>query len=162
MEAKPGSASKLPSDERVRWFEASYRVTLPHDFVAFLRTSNGAVPLDSVFDQGGRERLIERFLPLLDRPKDDPVHSPYDITAVLSQLDTRLVDDPDLVGMNVIPFAALFAGDFVCLDYRGQTTSPAIAVWDHEQSDDLAPHLEKVADSFGAFLGMLRKPSVEV
>jgi hypothetical protein len=79
-----------PNDERLRWFETSHRVTLPEDFAAFLRTANGAVPLGFVFDQEGRERLIERFLPLLDGPKDDPVRGRYDITVDLSQVDSRL------------------------------------------------------------------------
>ncbi len=144
-----------------RWFEKAYRVTLPDAFAALLRTANGGVPVASVFDQAGRERLIERFLPLLSNPKDEAVSGWCDITVVVTQLDSRLIDDPDLVGMNVIPIAALFGGDFACLNYRTDRSRPAVAVWDHEQSDEFAPHLEKVADSFDAFLRTLKRPRVE-
>ena len=64
------------------------------------------------------ELLIERFLCLLEDSEDDDENGWYDIEVVLSDIDTRLTDDEDLTGINVIPFAVLFAGDFLCLDFR--------------------------------------------
>jgi hypothetical protein len=154
----PGTALPPPSEDRIRWFEESYRVKLPSEYLELLRTANGAVPRDRVFSQGHKERSIERFLPLLEAPGDNREMGWYDLTSVLTQLDARLVDREDLVGMNVIPIAALFGGDFVCLDYRGGGAAPTVAVWDHEQSEELAPHLEEVADSFESFLRVLDKP----
>jgi len=133
-------------------------VKLPSAYLELLRTANGAVPRERAFSQGDKERSIERFLPLLEAPGDDREMGWYDVTSVLTQLDARLVDRDDLVGMNVIPIAALFGGDFVCLDYRDGRAAPTVAVWDHEQSDELAPHLDKVADSFESFLRLLHHP----
>ena len=67
------------------------------------------------------ELLIERFLCLLEDPEDDDENGWYDIEVVLSDIDTRLTDDEDLTGINIIPFAVLFAGDFLCLDFRENT-----------------------------------------
>lgn len=149
------TALVAPTDDRIRWFETTYRVKLPDDYVAAIKAGNGAVPSRKTFFQGKRERLIERMLCLLPNPKDDHVNGWYDMTVVVSQLDARLIDDENLVGMNVIPFAVLFAGDYVCLDFRANPEAPAIAVWDHERSDEFQPVLETIAPSFTAFDDML-------
>ena len=155
MDFEQGTTLALPTDDRIRWFEATYRVKLPDDYVAALKAGNGAIPSRKTFHQGKRERLIERMLCLLPNPKNDQANGWYDLTVVISQLDARLIDDENLVGMNVIPLAVLFAGDYVCLDYRGNPNAPVIAVWDHERSDEFQPVLETVAPSFTEFDNML-------
>mgnify|MGYP004591174143 CR=1 FL=1 len=143
-----------PSSERIKWFEKTYRVELPVEYKEFLSKYNGCRPLTNIIKTNKNDYVIERFLCLLDRPKDNEVDGWYDITSVLTQLDCRLIDDEDLIGMNVIPIAALFAGDFVCLDYR-ESTSPCIVIWDHEESDEFEPVTEKIADSLTEFFDML-------
>lgn len=155
MDFQQGTALAPPPDELIRWFETTYRVTLPADYVAALKKGNGAVPSRREFRQGRRERMIERMLCLIPEPQNDQVNGWYDLTVVLSQLDARLIDNENLVGMNVIPIALLFAGDFVCIDFRHTVESPVVAVWDHEQSRDLHPVLEPVAPSFTAFDNLL-------
>jgi hypothetical protein len=155
MDFEQGTALAAPADDRIRWFEATYRVKLPDDYVAALKVGNGAIPSRKVFHQGKRERLIERMLCLLPNPKNDQANGWYDLTIVVSQIDARLIDDENLVGMNVIPFAVLFAGDYVCLDFRANANFPLIAVWDHERSDEFQPVLEPIAPSFTAFDNML-------
>lgn len=145
-----------PSPNRVKWFEQAYRVTLPADYKEFLKSGNGGVPVQNVFCINRKERVLEFFLCLLDNPRDASENGWRDITVVISQLDDRLIDDENLVGMNVIPIAALFGGDFLCLDFRRDANRPVIAVWDHEQSDEFRPHLEFAAESFGEFTAKLR------
>jgi len=157
VDIKPNTAVTGPSPDSVRWFEQAYRVNLPVDYVKFLKHGNGGVPVQNVFNVNGRERVLECFLCLMEDPNEDPVNGWRDISVVLSQLDERLIDDEDLVGMNVIPFAVLFGGDFVCFDFRQNPTSPVLAVWDHEQSEEFKPYLEVVADSFSEFLSMLKR-----
>lgn len=157
MEFQPGTSLAPASNERVAWFEKTYRIILPIEYVEVLRVGNGAVPLSPIFDQNGKKRLIERMLCLLDNPRDDQKNGWADITVVMTQLDSRLIDNEDLIGMNVIPFAALFGGDFLCLDYRANPRSPVIAVWEHENSDDFRPCLETVATSFTQFYDLLAK-----
>lgn len=146
----------LPDDEVIRSFEEYCRVELPEEYKGFLKANNGAIPQTNTFNHEGREYLIERFLCLLESPKSDETYGWYDLEVVLSQIDTRLTDDENLVGANVIPFAALFAGDFVCLDFR-DNKKPSISVWFHEESDDFKPVTIKVAESFAEFLKMLRE-----
>ncbi|HEY0407499.1 MAG TPA: SMI1/KNR4 family protein [Pyrinomonadaceae bacterium] len=157
MEFKAGTALPPPSDELIAWFEKTFRVRLPPDYVATLKAGNGAIPLTNLFEQGGRERLIEEMLCMLETPRADPIHGVQDISVVMTQVEEFLVDDEDLVGMNVIPFAQLFGGDLLCLDCRTNPETPAVVVWDHERSRQFEPHLEKVADSFAEFDAMLRK-----
>lgn len=155
MDFQQDTALASPSDELLRWFETTYQVKLPADYVTALKDGNGAVPNRKEFRQGRRERMIKRMLCLIPEPQNDQLNGWYDLTVVISQLDVRLIDDENLVGMNVIPIAALFAGDFLCLDFRCAPESPVVAVWDHEQSRDLCPVLELVAPSFTAFEAML-------
>ena len=72
-----------------------------------------------------------------------------------SQIGERLTDNEDLIGVEVLPIAELFAGDYVCLDYRKSKEKPSICVWSHEESEDFAPVTYKVADTFSEFVEML-------
>lgn len=79
----------------------------------------------------------------------------FDIDITWSQLDERLTDDGDLLGVDLLPIAVLFAGDFLCLDFRKSRNNPEICVWDHENSAELEPVTYHVANSFNEFLDML-------
>lgn len=155
MKVKTESILPTPSDERILEFESNCRIALPEEFKQFIKQYNGAVPITNLFSDGRRERMIERFLCLLDDFESD-ANGWYDIEVVLSQIDTRLGDDEDLVGYNVIPFAALFAGDFVCLDCRKSGVAPVV-VWYHEESDDFSPVFATVAASMPEFLSLLKE-----
>lgn len=155
MDFQQGTPLSPPTDELINWFETAYRVKLPADYVDALRNGNGAVPIRREFRQGKRERMIERMLCLIPNPKEEGINGWYDLTVVLTQLDFRLSDNENVVGADVVPIAVLFAGDFVCLDFRHTPESPVVAVWDHEQSRDLHPVLEPVASSFTAFDNLL-------
>lgn len=152
-----GSMASPPTAGRIARFEDFHDVALPVAFKDFLRAGNGGVPAAGEFRQGGRERLIERALSLLEKGDRDRLpQGEYEIGVVMTQLGARLCDDEDWIGgSQIVPIAALFAGDFVCLDYRGDRANPSVAVWDHERSKDFKPHLETVAPSFDAFLQML-------
>lgn len=143
-----------PSNERIEWFEKMYRVKLPNKYKEFLIKFNGCKPITNILNSNGNEYVIERFLCLLDKPKENEIYGWYDLTTILTQLDCRLIDDEDLIGMNVIPIAILFAGDFICLDYR-KNMEPCVVVWSHEESDDFEPVTEKVANDINQFFDML-------
>lgn len=70
-------------------------------------------------------------------------------------IDERLIDDEDLIGVNIIPIAALFSGDFVCLDFRENKSSPNVCVWFHEESGVFSPSVEKISSNFTEFLNQL-------
>lgn len=73
-----------------------------------------------------------------------------------TQLDARLVSDENATGIDVIPIASMFAGDFVVLDYRANRAEPSVGIWDHEASDDFEPKVETIAPLFAALLAMMR------
>jgi hypothetical protein len=156
---KPGTTAPKPSPQELHSFEEYYKLRLPPSYVTMLEHGNGGVPITNCFMQGTRKRLIERMLSIVDGdPKERGIHGVYAVEVVEAQLGERLVDGEAVERVNVIPIAALFAGDMVCLDFRRGPQNPTVAVWDHESSRAFAPALETVATSFEAFLQMLQAP----
>lgn len=157
MEFEPGTALPRPSAGAILEFEAYNQLQLPQALKDLWTTGHGAVPKENAFYQGARERMIERFLVLLDDPGSSGEIGWYDISVVVTQIGDRLVEDEDLVGTDVVPFAVLFAGDYVCLSYKDvDVGEPSVVVWDHEQSEVGAPYLETVAKNLDEFLTMLK------
>lgn len=155
LKIKKSTALNPPSISRIEWFEKSHEVKLPKSYVDFLGAHNGAVPISAVFPNGKRERMIERFLAILENPKENGEDGWYDISVVLTQIDERIICDEDSTGYELIPIAALFGGDFACLDFRNNKDEPGIVVWDHEMSDEFSPVIEPIADSFLEFLSTM-------
>ena len=91
MDFQQGTAVAAPTDELIGWFETTYRVKLPADYVAALKVGNGAVPIRREFRQGKRERMIERMLCLIPEPHNDQANGWYDLTVVVSQLGSRAI-----------------------------------------------------------------------
>lgn len=154
-----GSTLPSPTDADVRQLEDSLEITLPSSYVAMLRDGNGGIPMAPCFNQGSRERLIERMLAVLADPNAHGALGSYEVEVVWGQIFDRISNNPELVGAEVVPIAALFAGDFACLDYRAGTGEPSVVVWQHDA--EVQPCLETVAPSFEAFLEMLHEPSDE-
>ncbi len=125
--------------------ERMWRQTLPGDYRSYLLITNGGIPQKRCFLYNEHEYLIVRFLGILE-------NSDVDIDVVLSQIEDRLTDNEDLVGCELLPIAELYAGDYVCIDFRGD---PNICVWSHEESQELDPVTYPIADSFSKFLDML-------
>jgi len=142
------------NEQTIQKEEKMWRIKLPMDYYQFLLHTNGGVPQKREFRNNSRGYMIMSFLCILE----DTEHSNfgfYDIDVVLSQIEERLTDNEDLIGVEVLPIAELFAGDYLCLDYREKKVEPSICVWSHEESEDLAPVTYKVADTFSEFVEML-------
>lgn len=72
----------------------------------------------------------------------------YDIDVTLTRIEERLTDNADLVGVDLLPIAILFAGDYLCLDYRESKDIPKLCVWNHEESRELGPVVYFAVSSF--------------
>ena len=144
----------LPTDALLQEREISWRVKLPDDYKDFIMKNNGFRPSKNLFSLTNRSFLIERFLCVLENTKDTPLGM-YDIDVVMSQLDERLFVHEDILGFELIPIAALFGGDFVCLNYVEDSENPSICIWYHEESYELEPAIELVANNFTELLAML-------
>lgn len=144
----------LPTEMSVSKHEKYWRQTLPKSYVEFMNLNNGVVVEDATFQIGNREYMIERFLCMVDDIKEHP-QAIYDIDVVLSQIEERLTDNEELLGAEVLPIAAVFAGDFVCLDFRNNTKEPAVCVWSHEESGELEPVFYEITKSFADFIDIL-------
>ena len=145
----------LPTDALLQEREVAWKVQLPEDYKKFIMRKNGFRPSKNSFSLKNRSFLIERFLCVLENTKDNPLGM-YDIDVVMSQLDERLFVHEDILGFELVPIAALFGGDFVCLNYIEDPKNPSICIWYHEESYELEPSVEFVANNFTEFLDMLQ------
>ena len=135
--------------------EVVWRVKLPDDYKEFIKKENGVIPSKRYFHFEHNEKVIDRFLAIL-AISGEKTEEDYDIGVVSTQLEGRIVFDEDNVGMQLIPIAALFGGDFVCLNYVEDSENPSICIWYHEESYELEPAVEFVANNFAEFLDMLQ------
>ncbi|MGP1906853.1 SMI1/KNR4 family protein [Metabacillus sp. JX24] len=144
----------LPDDILLSEKERKWRITLPETYKEFIKKYNGGTPLNDSFKCNNHIFAIDRFLCILNvtGERDDEY---YNIGVVRTQLDERIVFDENLVGTELLPIAVLFAGDFVCLDYRNNAEKPTVCVWIHEESSDLNPVTYFTSNSFKEFLNML-------
>ena len=141
----------LPTEELITKREMQWNVSLPSDYKDFIMKYNGGIPTDKSFTCDGRTYAITRFLCVLVNFRDN-ADGWYDISVVESQIGERLTDNEDLVGVEVLPIAEMFSGDYVCLDYRENKLSPSVCVWSHEESEDFSPVTYKIANSFTEFI----------
>ena len=144
----------LPTDALLQEREVAWKVQLPDDYKEFIMGKNGFRPPKNLFSLKNRSFLIERFLCVLENTKDNPL-GVYDIDVVMSQLDERLFVHEDILGFELVPIAALFGGDFICLNYIEDPENPSICIWYHEESYELEPAIEFVSNNFTEFLAML-------
>ena len=144
----------LPTDALLQEREVAWRVKLPDDYKELIMRKNGFRLSKNLYSLTNRSFLIERFLCILENTKDNPLGM-YDIDVVMSQLDERLFVHEDILGFELIPIAALFGGDFVCLNYVEDSEKPSICIWYHEESYELEPAIEFLANNFTEFLAIL-------
>ena len=145
----------LPTDALLLEREVVWRVKLPDDYKEFIKKENGGIPSKRYFHFEHNEKVIDRFLAIL-AISGEKTEEDYDIGVVSTQLEGRIVFDEDNVGMQLIPIAALFGGDFVCLNYVEDSEKPSICIWYHEESYELEPAIEFLANNFTEFLAMLQ------
>lgn len=140
--------------ERIKRVEEYSDIKFPKSYIDFIKKYNVGIPIADKFKFNGNVYVIERFLGFINNYKTSSIGI-YDIAVVLSQIDTRLTDNPDLEGDELIPIASLFAGNYLCFDFTKDGENPSICIWDHEESDKFQPVTYKVADSFSEFIEML-------
>ncbi|CAM4030897.1 SMI1/KNR4 family protein [Listeria booriae] len=156
MDIREGTIiTPLPEETLLLDRERKWRVKLPIAYKEFIKKYNGSSPIKDSFLCNKHEYTVDRFLCILQVTGNNE-NEYYDIGVVKTQLDERIVTDEDLVGTELLPIAVLFAGDFVCLDYRDSTEEPTVCVWNHEESGDLDPVTYFLCDSFTTFLNLLR------
>lgn len=145
----------LPPKKLISENEMAWRIKLPDDYKKFIELNNGGIPEESIFNCNNRAYKLTRFLCILEDPEETELGM-FDIDVTWSQLDERLTDDGDLIGVALLPIAVLFAGDFLCLDFRNSRENPIVCVWDHSNSNEFDPICYHVADSFEEFISLLR------
>ncbi|MBB1435131.1 SMI1/KNR4 family protein [Pseudoalteromonas sp. SG43-6] len=116
---------------------------------------NGASPEEAIIRINSEERVLERFLIVSEDEKLDSGLMQYEIKVVMAQIEERLTANEDLVGAETLPFAYLFGGDFLCLDFKEDAINPKVVIWDHNESEELSPVFYKAFDNFQKFLNAM-------
>ncbi len=147
---KPQPTLDLLSEEEDFW-----NVKLPNDYKKFLINYNGGIPEQNSFIVHSRTYAIDRFLCVLEE-SDENVESIYDIDVILTRIEERLTANEDLVGVELLPIAILFNGDYVCLEYKNVNKEPRVCIWNHEESGELNPVTYHVANNFNEWINSLR------
>lgn len=155
MKIKADTILKADIKERIRNIEDYSDIRFPKAYLNFIQKYNVGVPETCSFEINNHSYAVERFLGFINDYKDSPLGD-YDIAVVLSQIDTRLTDNPDKTGDELIPIAMMFAGDYVCLDFRHNANIPEVCIWFHEESNEFKPVTNKVANTFEEFIEMLK------
>ena len=157
MEYKNTIITPLPDEQLLNEEEKIWRISLPASAKEFFKQYSGLIPKKNIFSgklPQDQERIIERFLCILHDTQNHTLGM-YDIDVILTQLDERLLYSEDILGVELLPVAALFGGDFVCLDYSQRRENPSVCIWHHESSYELNPSTTFITDTFEDFLGML-------
>lgn len=131
------------------WLHASGQTAIrfPEVYVTHLKQFHGGAPRKRYFPTpDGQGHVLTRFLNFLPSGSKHPLRE-YAVQVVWSAVDDRL-------GSYLMPFAECFNGDLVCFDF-GTGGEPEIVLWDHERSNERAPHKQLLAKSFAAFLQTL-------
>ncbi len=143
----------LPSDEVIEDQERLWRIKLPDDFKEFMQKYNGASIKETTFFSVIEYRFT-RFLCILEEVRDRE-DGWSDISVIESMICTRLTDDRNLIGIEVLPFGELFNQDYICLDFRENPENPTVCLWVNDESGEFEPVIYFVADNFTAFTDML-------
>jgi hypothetical protein len=141
---------------------AEYNKFPAHDDISgFLNNFAGKEPRNDkrCFETTDNTKVIEHYACLvdnLDDLQDDDIAN-FDIGYILAMIGHRLQFQEDYIGddvvhLRLVPFAYLFAGDFLCFYFETETSRPKIVVWHHEESDEFSPVFEIVADHIDEFL----------
>jgi|SRR6516225_1060956 hypothetical protein len=116
-------------------------------YLQHLKNFHGGKPGRRYFRTAlGTDHVVERFLNFLPSGSNHPLEE-YSVEATWSMIDDRL-------GKYLMPFAELFAGDYLCFDFT-KGGRPEIVVWFHELSQPNRPHTEFVSKNFDEFLNLL-------
>ena len=145
-----------PTEELLVEHEKNWRLKLPKDYKDFVMNYNGGIPEEKLFKCNEHYYEVTRFLCILKNVSETK-EGWYDISVVESQIGERLTDNGDLIGVEVLPIAELFAGDYVCLDYRKNKEAPCVCIWSNDESGDFDPVTYKVANTFTDFITLLNK-----
>lgn len=79
----------LPTDTLLKEKEKIWRVILPEDYKDFIKKENGLIPTKRYFNFSRNEKVVERFLAILNI-SGDRLEDTYVIGVVSTQLEGRM------------------------------------------------------------------------
>lgn len=133
-----------------RWLHASEygRILFDPSYLDFLARFHGGSPRRRYFQtEADTQHVVERFLNFAPTGSGHLLEL-YNVEVVWSAVSERM-------GLFLMPFAELFAGDLLRFDHEAGNP-PQVVLWFHELSGAMQrPNTERVAASFNEFLLLL-------
>ena len=143
-----------PAEKRIQTLQNSFQISFPSSYLRFIDRYNGVNLTNGVVRTSLGEFVLEFFLPIVNDIKYDARGS-EDLAVVAAQLDWGLVGDENAIGLELVPIAAMYAGNYLVLDYRIPGNEPRISYWNHELSSEFSPHAVPIFSSFQELWAMI-------
>jgi hypothetical protein len=140
--------------EKWLWASGYDRIRFDPVYLDYLARYHGGSPRKRYFDtEADTRHVVVRFLNFLPSGSGHRLEQ-YNVEATWGLVSDRM-------GLFLMPFAELFAGDLLCFDHEAGNP-PRVVAWFHEQSrPGQWPYTEPVAGSFGEFLHLLHGPEAD-
>lgn len=149
----------LPSAEN-KWIyetEEYFKIKFPQKYVEILREYNGATIIEKNLNLSNKDLIIRigSFLSLLREKKNEFEEGWTDIGMITSQIFDFLTENPDNLGLEIIPIIFASGDCYICLDYRESKVDPKVCYLDTYQSEEWKPYTIEIADNFDELLKLL-------
>ena len=150
IEMVSGTVAGEPDADYIDETEDMMELEFTPDFLTFLENHNGGVPAKQYFKLGNNTKVVQRFLCAYADFEDNSEFGQSDIGVIWTQIEDRLSEFQ-------MPFAQVYAGDFLCFDFEpsDDDEKPVVVLWIHDESYEGHPVTIPVADTFEQFLKML-------
>ena len=123
------------SNKDINDFEKKYRISLPSEYIEFLKKNNGGVPICKNWKNGDKELLVHGFYSLK-----------YGELCLEDAFDDLI--NQDVIPSYLIPFAFDPFGNVFCIS-NDKTDLGTIYRWVHDTAFD---PIEEIAKSLNEFL----------
>lgn len=130
------------TEEQLILVQEQLSITYPEDFREFILKNSGAGPFPHSYNFEGRDEAV------LNNIFDFDLETEYNVIEEYGFIKDRIAED-------VFPFGRDPFGNFICFDYRKDSTSPTVVFWDHELSREDSDNLKLICNTFTEFIDKL-------
>jgi len=144
-------------DQLILEVEEYFRFKFPSLYVQkILKIYNGADIGEVSIIWNDKVCKLNRFTSLFDNDTDDHEDTYSSINYILNvnEFYFRMVDCQDVIGAQLIPFAEVDNGNYLCFDYRVSSDAPTVVIWYNDLSKEFCPYTETISRSFEEFYGI--------
>ena len=134
-------------EELIQEIQDKIKVILPENYLNCIKHCDGGYPVKSIFSY-------------MDLDHDCIWRTGIGVFLSInrSKFLENYIDPPEFFPKDIIAFAEVGNGDYICFDYRQgkDNINPPIVYWNH--GADIGKDVSFIADNFEEFMNMLSEP----